>query len=67
MAAVLLLTSLAAPLVINNSARAAFPGINGKIVFVSNRSGNNEISTVWFNVNNLTRLTHNSRLDTAPS
>jgi opacity protein-like surface antigen len=64
MAAALLLTSLAAPLVTNNSARAAFPGINGKIVFVSNRSGNNEISTDWFNGNNLTRLTHNSRLDT---
>jgi Tol biopolymer transport system component len=48
-------------------ARAAFPGINAKIVFVSNRSGNNEIYTVWFNGNNLTRLTHNSKPDNAPS
>jgi len=52
---VLLLASITAGLVLasvvalgvpNEKARAAFPGVNGKIAFVSNRSGNDEIYTV---------------------
>ena len=37
----LLLASVVAVVVPEERARAAFPGINAKIVFVSNRSGNN--------------------------
>jgi TolB protein len=57
----------AVALAASEPAQASFPGINGKIAFVSDRAGNNEIYTVRFTGDNLTRLTHNSKPDSAPS
>lgn len=58
-AAALLLASIAALGVPNEQARAAFPGINGKIVFI--RWGvNGGIFTTNFTGNNLKRLASNS-------
>jgi Tol biopolymer transport system component len=65
--AALMLSSVVALVVPEEQARSAFPGINARIAFVSDRSGSNEIYTIWFNGNNLTRLTHDSGPDTAPS
>ncbi|HET7273439.1 MAG TPA: hypothetical protein VFI90_20390, partial [Rubrobacter sp.] len=78
---VLLLASITAGLALagvvafgvpDEQARAAFPGINGKIVFARDPDGlggpkDSEIYTIWFNGNNLTPLTNNSKQDTAPS
>ena len=48
-------------------ARAAFPGVNGKIAFLSNRDGQNEIYTISFAASNPTRLTHSDKSDKTPS
>jgi Tol biopolymer transport system component len=52
---------------VEESARAAFPGKNGKIAFMSNRAGNNfEIYTMNSDGTGVKRLTNNSALDFAP-
>ena len=48
-------------------ARAAFPGVNGKIAFTSNRDGNDEIYVMNADGSNQTRLTNNTALDDAPA
>jgi Tol biopolymer transport system component len=53
-----------------NRARAAFPGTNGKITFLSDRDGNNEIYTISFRKGrwgNAKRLTSNAKSDKTPS
>jgi Tol biopolymer transport system component len=72
MAAIVVLASMLALATTQNTARAAFPGTNAKIVFVRDPDGlggpkDSEIYTIWFNGNNLTPLTNNSKADTAPS
>ena len=47
--------------------RAAFPGQNGKVIFVSNRDGDDEIYTTSFAGDSVKRLTRNSRKDSDPS
>ena len=49
------------------SARAAFPGANGRIAFSSNRSGNFEIWTVNPDGSGLTNLTNNRASDRGPA
>jgi Tol biopolymer transport system component len=48
-------------------AKAAFPGENGKIVFVSGRDGDQDIYTSNLDGTGLKKLTHNSRDDNSPS
>jgi TolB protein len=48
-------------------AEAAFPGNNGKIVFVSDRDGDNDIYTIGSTGDNLKRLTNNSKNDVSPA
>ncbi len=48
-------------------ARAAFPGMNGKIAFHSNRDGNYEIYTMNSDGSNPTRLTNNAASDLFPA
>lgn len=55
-----------APLV-TPSAHAGFPGPNGKIVFSSNRDGNEEIYVMNADGTGVTRLTNNSATDQYPS
>jgi Tol biopolymer transport system component len=53
-----------------NTARAAFPGTNGKIAFLSDRDGNNEIYTILFSNgkwDNAKRLTDNRKSDKTPA
>jgi Tol biopolymer transport system component len=53
-----------------NPARAAFPGKNGKITFLSDRDGNNEIYTISFRNGewgNAKRLTSSAKSDKTPS
>lgn len=49
------------------SAKAAFPGRNGKVVFYTDRDGNNEIYDVNPDATGLTRLTNNTASDTDPA
>src|SRR5215211_357085 len=58
---VVLITASAEP------AQAAFPGTNGKIAFVSDRDGDNDIYTIGFTGDNLKRLTNNSKNDRFPA
>jgi hypothetical protein len=70
MAAAVVLSSMVALVTAGNPARAAFPGINGKIAFLSDRSGKNEIYTISFKDGkwgNPTRLTFNTKSDKTPS
>jgi Tol biopolymer transport system component len=48
------------------AARAAFPGTNGKIVFETNRNGNEEIYTMHREGTNRVDLTRNPADDTDP-
>ncbi len=48
------------------TARAAFPGANGKIAFVTTRDGNYEVYSMDADGNNQTRLTTNSDTDGGP-
>ena len=50
-----------------NTARAAYPGGNGKIAFVSGRDGNNEIYVMNADGTDQTRLTDNPAYDSGPS
>ena len=50
-----------------NPANAAFPGANGKIVFVSTRDGNDEIYSMTPAGASQTRLTNNAAIDTLPA
>jgi Tol biopolymer transport system component len=65
--AALMLASLVAYVATENTARAAFPGTNGKIVFASNRHGGWEIYTISPAGKNLKRLTDNSAKNRDPS
>jgi len=47
-------------------ARAAFPGLNGRIVFVSDRDGNFEIYSMASDGSGVQRLTNNTALDRGP-
>jgi Tol biopolymer transport system component len=70
MAAVLMLASLVALVTTQNTAQAAFPGKNGKIAFLSDRAGQNEIYTISFSGGkwgNAKRLTDNRKSDKTPS
>lgn len=72
MAAALVLASGVALVVPKHKARAAFPGINGKIVFTRDPDGyqgpkDPEIYTVRFDGGYLKRLTDNSTQDTSPA
>src|SRR5215217_2825638 len=72
MAAAVVLTSMMDLATTPNTARAAFPGKNAKIVFARNPDGpggpkDSEIYTIWFNGNNPTPLTNNTKTDTAPA
>lgn len=58
--AALVLASVMALGIPKEQAKAAFPGANGKIAFVSDRAGNNDIYTISFTGNNLKRLTDNA-------
>ena len=62
-----LLVSVLALATTEDPARAAFPGVNGKIAFLSNRDGQNEIYTISFAGSNPTRLTHSDKSDKTPS
>jgi len=70
-AAALVLASAMAFVVSDDQARAAFPGINGKIVFVRDPDGyrreDPEIYTISFRGDNLKRLTNNSINDSDPA
>jgi len=48
-------------------ARAAFPGLNGKIAFVSNRDGNLEIYVMNADGGNQVNISQNAALDSQPS
>src|SRR5215203_811272 len=70
MAAAMLLVSGAAMFAPEEQARAAFPGINGKIAFLSDRDGQYEIYTISFTGGkwgNAKRLTHSDKSDKTPS
>ena len=70
LAAVLLMSvvSILGPIIVNQSASAGtFPGINGQIVFTSNRDGNDEIYVMNPDGSGQTRLTNNPTIDWNPS
>jgi WD40 repeat protein len=48
-------------------ARAAFPGVNGKLAFVSSRDGNQEIYVMNADGSDQTRLTSNAASDSEPA
>jgi Tol biopolymer transport system component len=65
--AVLLAACLLALVEMTKPAEAAFPGVNGKIAFVSDRDGNSEIYTMNADGSNPTRLTNNPASDFSPA
>jgi TolB protein len=70
--AALLLASTVTLIVPKERAEAAFPGINGKIVFTRDPDGyggpkDSEIFTVWFDGNNPNRLTNNTTQERDPA
>jgi len=65
-AAATLAACLVAWVGIQNPAEAAFPGVNGKIAFVSNRDGNYEIYVMNADGSNVVRLTNNTANDYIP-
>jgi WD40-like Beta Propeller Repeat/HYR domain len=66
-AATLLAAYLLVLVGIEKAAEAEFPGVNGKIAFISSRDGNNEIYIMDGDGSNQTRLTNNSADDRAPA
>src|SRR5215212_7714360 len=67
MAVMALAAFLLVLVVAEKPAKAAFPGNNGKIVFVSDRDGDNDIYTISPTGDNLKRLTNNSKNDRFPA
>jgi Tol biopolymer transport system component len=70
MAAAMVLASIVTLATTVDPARAAFPGTNGKIAFLSDRDGQNEIYTISFSGGKWgseKRLTNNSRSDKTPA
>jgi Tol biopolymer transport system component len=70
MAAAAVLAGMVALVTAGNPARAAFSGSNGKIAFLSDRDGNNEIYTISFSNGkwgNAKRLTGNRKSDKTPA
>jgi len=72
MGSVALLAIAATLVAAESTARAAFPGTNGKIAFSRDPDGyrgpkDPEIYTVWFDGGNLKRLTDNSTEDGGPA
>jgi Tol biopolymer transport system component len=67
--AALISAAAALPIVANTArvARAAFPGVNGKIAFQSHRDGNWEIYVMNADGSGQTRLTFNAAADTEPA
>src|SRR5919197_6728611 len=61
-----LVVALALAALAAGQARAAFPGMNGKIVFETNRDGNEEIYTMNADGTNRVDLTRNPADDTDP-
>ena len=66
LASSLLVVSLAIGAIAADQARASFPGTNGKLVFESNRDGNEEIYTMNADGTNRVDLTRNAADDTDP-
>ena len=66
-AATLLAACLLVLVGIEKAAEAAFPGVNGKIAFISSRDGNNEIYIMDGDGSNQTRLTNNPADENAPA
>jgi dipeptidyl aminopeptidase/acylaminoacyl peptidase len=66
LAASALVVSVAIAAIAAGQARAAFPGTNGKIVFETNRDGNEEIYTMNADGTNRVDLTRNPADDTDP-
>ena len=72
--ALIFVTALAVTLVVNmcfsppatQPVRAVFPGANGKIAFVSDRDGNDEIYVMTATGSGVTRLTNNAAVDISP-
>ena len=64
---VALLLGIACSLVFAGGASAAFPGTNGRVVFVSNRDGNQEIYSANADGSDPRRLTTNLVADTEPA
>ena len=70
MALAMLLASAVTLIVPEERAEAAFPGISGKIAFLSDRAGGNEIYTISFSGGkwgNAKRLTYDAKSDKTPS
>ena len=61
-----LVIALAISVIAAGQARAAFPGANGRIVFETNRDGNEEIYTMNADGTNRVDLTRNPADDTDP-
>src|SRR5919201_1876737 len=62
-----LVVALALAALAAGQARAAFPGMNGKIVFETNRDGNDQIYTMNADGSGVTRVTHDSNDDRRPT
>jgi Tol biopolymer transport system component len=67
MRAVRLIGVVVGVLALATPAQAAFPGINGKVAFETNRDGNSEIYVVNPNGSGLVRLTSNTATDSDPA
>jgi hypothetical protein len=62
-----LLIALVAAAIGTAPARAAFPGTNGKLVFETNRDGNEEIYTMNADGGDASRVTHDANDDRRPT
>lgn len=62
-----LVACAAALLVVSQKAEAAFPGLNGRIAFSSNRDGDSEIYKMFPDGSNQKQVTYNNTSDTNPT
>jgi WD40-like Beta Propeller Repeat len=62
-----LVVAVAIAAIAAGQSRAAFPGTNGKIVFETNRDGNEEIYTMNADGTGVTRVTHDGNDDRRPT